>query len=357
MQRDCRFRFRSEFQGLSSWPYLASCSSVTMPPARGPPIVLLHLLRWLKKSSTIDFDILLSKGGDLEPDYAALGGLCMTKDSSERIWPERIFNQMRRLLGVPHVQHPAGMVHLFRRRKIGLVYSNTVTNGWMLDSLAPLQCPVICHVHELEHIIRLFGGSRSFERTKPHVSFYIAASSAVRNNLIENHQIPEDRIAVVHEFVPVKFFEQNLVVARAEFRQKHKIPHNSVIIGGCGTIEWRKGTDLFVQIAARVRESGSQTDIRFIWMGGSQGNERQREILHDIRKAGLEQWVTILPAESNPQPFFAGIDLFALVSREDPYPLVMLEAAACSPADHLFCRIWRWTGICGKQWGKGRSLS
>ena len=51
------------------------------------------------------------------------------------------------------------------------------------------------------------------------------------------------------------------------------------------------------------------------------------KISHDIKKAGLEQYVHFCGHVANPLDYFAASDLFALVSREDPYPLVCLEAA------------------------------
>ena len=48
---------------------------------------------------------------------------------------------------------------------------------------------------------------------------------------------------------------------------------------------------------------------------------------HDIERAGIADRFCWTGEVSNPLDYFAGLDAFALVSREDPFPLVCLEAA------------------------------
>jgi hypothetical protein len=38
----------------------------------GAPILLLHLLRWLRENTELCFELLLLKGGDLEPEFRKL---------------------------------------------------------------------------------------------------------------------------------------------------------------------------------------------------------------------------------------------------------------------------------------------
>src|SRR5262249_45137938 len=51
-------------------------------------------------------------------------------------------------------------------------------------------------------------------------------------------------------------------------------------------------------------------------------------LLHDINVLGLQRYVHFLGEKTNPLDYFAACDLFVLMSREDPFPLVMLEAAS-----------------------------
>ena len=99
------------------------------------------------------------------------------------------------------------------------------------------------------------------------------------------------------------------------------------MIVGSGYETWRKGKDLFVQLASHVHQKLETDTVHFLWVGGRIDNEEYYEIAHDIKMAGLEHYVHFCGEVSNPLDYFAASDLFALVSREDPYPLVCLEAA------------------------------
>jgi glycosyltransferase involved in cell wall biosynthesis len=52
------------------------------------------------------------------------------------------------------------------------------------------------------------------------------------------------------------------------------------------------------------------------------------QINNDIKKAKLEDVVRFIPSGNDMDSFYQEIDVFLLVSREDPYPLVVLEAAS-----------------------------
>ena len=62
-------------------------------------------------------------------------------------------------------------------------------------------------------------------------------------------------------------------------------------------------------------------------MGGDRETYREAQI--DIVRLGLQDVCQFVPAVDNPGAYFEALDLFALTSREDPFPVVMLEAAAC----------------------------
>jgi glycosyltransferase involved in cell wall biosynthesis len=54
----------------------------------------------------------------------------------------------------------------------------------------------------------------------------------------------------------------------------------------------------------------------------------QAEFEHDVHVAGLTEKVRFTGAVLKPADYLAAADVFVLTSREDPYPLVCLEAAA-----------------------------
>ena len=93
-------------------------------------------------------------------------------------------------------------------------------------------------------------------------------------------------------------------------------------------MDWRKGTDLFVQVAAATRRHSPARPVHFLWLGGARDGDAFAKLAYDARRAGIEDRVHFIGAVSDPLSYTACFDVFTLVSREDPFPLVVLEAAA-----------------------------
>jgi glycosyltransferase involved in cell wall biosynthesis len=103
------------------------------------------------------------------------------------------------------------------------------------------------------------------------------------------------------------------------------MPDDALLIVGAGFASWRKGTDLFIQLARAVCRQRSHA--YFAWIGGSWYQDAA-QFEHDVRLAGLTEKVRFTGAVLKPADYLAAADVFVLTSREDPYPLVCLEAAA-----------------------------
>jgi len=272
-------------------------------------MLLLNFLRWLKANTDISFEILLGRGGELKRDFASLAPISVFyKDGQgpEIIHKHNILRRITRRLGI---NDPASRI----RRKlassnIGLVYSNTSTNGNILQALSWLDCPVISHIHELSYSLDF--RSDKFNYVKERTAHFIACSQAVKDNLVNRYNISLDNISVIHEFISIP--DENAISAHHLLRRELKLPEDAFIVGSAGTRHLRKGPDLFMQLAHCMR-SKLNAPIHFVWLGGG---------------AKFDDYVHFLETKSNPLDYFAGFDLFALTSREDPYPIACLEAAS-----------------------------
>jgi glycosyltransferase involved in cell wall biosynthesis len=296
----------------------------------GAPILLLNLLRWLKVNSDLSFSIILRNGGVLEPEFSALApvsNLTAGISASTR-WLPRGSTRIG-------LRRTAEKVFLHRLKtrllheNFGLVYANTVTNGDILEFLSDLRCPVVCHVHELEYGIQHYTDAEKFGRVKEHTSHYIAASEAVRRNLVANHNIPNDKIDTVHSFITVSSSQgMDQEGARINALERLNIPRDAMIVAASGNFEWRKGPDLFIQLARSVCLRQRSKPVHFVWIGGKPEGARFEEMMHDIRYAGVDEYVHLVGQQADPLAYFAACDVFAMISREDPFPLVSLEVAS-----------------------------
>jgi glycosyltransferase involved in cell wall biosynthesis len=271
----------------------------------GAQILLLHLVRWIAGHTSIIPHVLLKQDGPLRKDFAAV--------ARTSIWPH---------------DNAAAFAQKCVHEKYDVVYSNTVTNGALLEALIILDCPVISHVHELGYWIAYRSGALNNAQVVQHTDYYIAASRAVAACLHETLGLPEQNIFTIHEFVPARVEAFDAAAARERVRNELKISAGAQIIGGSGTTDWRKSPDLFVQLARAVKQRAASKEVHFIWVGGDASGPEFGMLWHDVKRLGLEKLVHFVGHKENPRDYFAAFDIFALTSREDPYPLVVLEAAS-----------------------------
>jgi glycosyltransferase involved in cell wall biosynthesis len=281
----------------------------------------LNFLQWLKSEGDVQFEVALLQDGPLLADYRAVA-------RTEVIAPSmtigsRIARRLRGHRGWEERENVAWARHAARR--FDVAYVNTIVPKRQIVALAQAGLPVVCHVHELEFAVHFWLGREGLAPVIPSVSRFIAVSSAVRDFLVTRSGIPDSRVSLVHEFVPLSTPSGN-AESRQSIRAKLGLRDDDVLVGACGTIDWRKGADLFLLIAQRVVRA--EPRVRFVWLGAEPGTSSRRRFLHDIERADLGDVVHVLDSTPDPGSVFSAMDVFALTSREDPFPLAMLEAAA-----------------------------
>jgi glycosyltransferase involved in cell wall biosynthesis len=294
----------------------------------GAPIVLLQLLKWLKQNGGLQFEILLKKGGPLEADFAALAPTTILQPSFAENWVHKICRRLH--LNVPfRFSLPAKVVRHARHCQTDLVYVNTVVLAADVKALANAGFPTLWHIHEMPFVINYFEDGRPFRDASPAVTAFIAAAEGVKQGLISDFAVPTEKIKVIHEFVPQSGNEsQDLKAIRESVRQELAFPPDAFIAGMCGTIEWRKGADLFLTVAKHLATEFPGQEIYFLWIGAPDSRLTQKQVDHDIRLAGLAGRVKFIGGKADSRRYLAALDVFVLMSREDPFPLVMLEAAS-----------------------------
>lgn len=285
----------------------------------GAPIMMLHFLRWLKENTDIEGTILLRRGGELEPDYQAIYPTYVWK----RALPEGVksFGDFAKAL-VDVVRN--WVVQNWVKTKFKnseTIYANTFASVDLIKEL-DFNAPAILHVHELEAVLEGFLSQKKYQNFKKHINLYVCASEATRKHLCKRIEISVQQTALCYEFITVP--QPDIEQSKAIKRQLN-IPENAFIVGGSGALGWRKGSDLFVQLAVQVILK--QPNSYFIWVGGGNADELQK-LNDDCRKAGIADKIVFTGVKANPADYYALFDVFVLTSREDPFPLVCLENAA-----------------------------
>jgi glycosyltransferase involved in cell wall biosynthesis len=155
----------------------------------------------------------------------------------------------------------------------------------------------------------------------------IACSKAVAKNLIENHNFPQEKIEVIHSFVNNdEILKRSATTNQIAIRKKYGIPEKAFLVGGCGNAEWRKGLDIFALLAKSVLNL-SDENIHFAWVGVRKEAEYYKHVIFDVDMMNIIDKITFIEPTPEAVELINCFDIFTVTSREDPFPLVMLEAA------------------------------
>jgi glycosyltransferase involved in cell wall biosynthesis/predicted O-methyltransferase YrrM len=104
-----------------------------------------------------------------------------------------------------------------------------------------------------------------------------------------------------------------------------------IVVLGAGSVNLRKGVDLFLATAALVQAQNSGAKIQFVWVGD--GYKPATDMGYSIylqeqlHRSGLSTAVMFLDEVSDLEPLYALTDLFYLSSRLDPLPNVTIDTA------------------------------
>ena len=283
----------------------------------GAEMILYNIVKWFRRYTGYKVYVMaISIGGDggkLRNFFEKLVPVYVWEELLEEMNSGEIVNYLLKEIG-----------------EINLIYGNTIKAPVLYPVLKEFNAPFVTHVHELEQSINKYVLSEIVQNFKDYSKLVIACSEAVKANLVTNHNIPGRKISLVYEFIEPQNASNDL---KRLVRKSAGIENDKVIIWGCGAIYWRKGVDIFIETARKLRDKGMD-NFCFYWIGGNYWKDetgqygtwnfwKQYMVDND-----LQDHVYFIGEKQNAQQYYTDGDIFYLPSREDPFPLVCLEAAA-----------------------------
>ena len=291
----------------------------------GAQILLLRFLKLLKEDKNFKFSILLKDGGIINNEFSEIAKTYYWK-RQKSFGKKNLFSKLYKwFINKDSLRNK--ILDSLKNQNFDLVISNTIANGDILPVLNQLNCPIITYVHELEMGIQQYTKPEFFQNVIALSSSYIVCAEAVKQNLIQNHLINPTLIKILPSLLPesaLNYRSDRLL--NDTLRKKYDIPVNAFLIGGMGTVDLRKGVDIFLQVANKLKHN---QDIFFLWVGGQDTETDYKNFQIDKSRLELEN-VIFQESVENPLDFMSIFDIFFVSSREDPYPLVVLEAAMLS---------------------------
>ena len=268
----------------------------------GAQVLVLNLLRQWKKRRPFAVRVICVGDGELRKEFEKCFPTLVLADFAAKAEQDHALVEF--LKGSPRV-----------------IYSSTVVNGPLLAQLRSLGAKIVTHSHELQKSIERWAPGEIMAATLKHSDFFLGGSAKVAENLAVSHGVPKDRLDVVYGFIePWEEEQEPTTAAKAAMREELGIGVEDVVVFGCGTTDWRKGPDLFLEIARLACARDAR--LKFVWIGGDPA-----PFMEKVRSAGLEGRVFFVGNRKESRRYYYVGHIFLLSSREDPCPLVALEAA------------------------------
>jgi glycosyltransferase involved in cell wall biosynthesis len=286
----------------------------------GAPKSLLLIIEHICKNYNEPISIILKEGGPLKEEYSRLGKVFIW----EKKWyyEKNIFIRLKNRLLNNNKRNQNIILKYLYKNKPKVIFNNTVVNGVILENLSKLNIPVISRIPELETVMKIYQVRfNSTNKVLKYSSNFITPSLSGKNNLIDNFNIASEKIEVAYGTI-LKKTNHAIVNNEVEF-DKIGIPKDSFVVGACGGLGWRKGSDLFLKVAKHLSEFEK---ILFIWIGVDETQAGYLEFVYEIKKLNLQTKVFTVPYIKDIHKYYQLMDVFLMTSREDPFPLVNLEA-------------------------------
>lgn len=284
----------------------------------GAQVVLLSILRYLSTRTNCRAKLLALSGGNIRARFENLLGediLQLDAAPLSRLGMDQIIHRVRQFCGE----------HLVA------IYGNSVACCRAYALLSNLGAPIITHVHELQESLSAYAGDGAIRQMLKSTTHYIACSPPVAENLRLTHSVPDNKLSTICAFIDVYPVDTSV---RDTIRKQLNMSSADLVVAGCGIgLFWRKGADLFVKTAWHLAGRGHR-HIKFIWVGGFHPSDKHdkfghwADMLRLINDNGLSEIVRFLGVKENVRDYLSAADVFFSPSREDPFPLVCLEAAS-----------------------------
>ena len=270
----------------------------------GSEVVLLEVLKWFYFHTERKLKVLLLNPGPVANQYAKYADIYVLSDS---------------------IVDEKDKFKKFVSDDFEFIYINTVVSGKLFEILdiesISLTGDIVTHIHEMDKVLNEWDAE--MQCILKHTDLYISASPASTQTLVNNYDINRDIVTTVPAFInPVVKESENNLQLKKDVRDSLGLSSNSFVIAGCGTVYWRKGTDIFVETAKILKER-TDKKIEFVWIGDGPDRDQLESQLSDEEK----KYIKFVGNHNNANELLAAADVFFLSSREDPFPLVVLESA------------------------------
>lgn len=274
----------------------------------GAPILAWNIVERLAKQ----YDVVTIRLGDgpLTPEFEAISSEVVTWN------PNR--------LSKPHA--------VFKRRKFKYAIINSCESRDLIDFCNNYSIPTVFLMHEfasyvyaIDSLCTAFDNATEIVFSAPVIEQDAKkAHPALLQRAV--HILPQGRCTV-----PSSYSRQPVIPEVLDELSRVKKAKNLFVVLGAGSVEFRKGVDLFLETASTVQRELYSRDVQFVWIGKGYNPERDKQYSVYLKEQMLRSNFRLQPLFlgelGDLDPIYAIADVLLLSSRLDPLPNVSIDAA------------------------------
>ena len=286
----------------------------------GAPILSLNIVRELKKKHNVITLLLLDRGIIID-DFLHSSDVLLGPFSDGRN-PNSVAPLIDQLLALTTVS---------------FAVVNSIESRAVLPGLARRFIPTVTLIHEFASYVRPIESFREaiFWSTETVFSASVTHENAISEcsdlHDCKFHIIPQGRCELPSTGSEAAFRLEEEARVLGTLRPTGS-PKDTVIVLGAGTVEIRKGVDLFIACASEILKLNPDEHWRFVWIGKGYDPEHDSTysvyLADQIRRSGLQGHVFFLQATSSIEAAYQTADILLLSPRLDPLPNVAIDAMA-----------------------------
>ncbi|MFZ5638489.1 MAG: glycosyltransferase [Pseudomonadota bacterium] len=275
--------------------------------AHGAQYLALSLTREFLQSG-VDVEVLMQGPGWLEPQFTALA-------------------PMHRLYAMDADALRALAADL-RARGFDRLIANTTVTGCVIWPFRDAGMRIVSLIHELPLLIANYGLEEAREVLADASERLVVPARPIEDGLVG--ALGEARLAGKLVTRTQGLYTRNRYRGSRDMREPRQrlrarlgLPHDARVALCVGYADLRKGVDLLAE--ATVLACARRSDFHAVWVGHSDAALRA-QIEARMAEAGLADRFVFAGLDFDTDDYFAGADVYALTSREDPFPSVVMES-------------------------------
>lgn len=201
---------------------------------------------------------------------------------------------------------------------------NTTVSGWIVPIFRDTGIESISLIHELPSVIRSYKLENQVKQIASSAKAIVFPAQIVADEFSKIVTVDSAKKIIRPQGLYRKNqWRSQKEVARTQLRKRLDLASDSKVVLAVGYADYRKGIDLFVDCALKIL--AKRSDVDFIWVGHwepGMKNEIELKLFHNPCKNRIH----FVGYNPDTALYHAGSDVYALTSREDPFPNVVLES-------------------------------